>query len=128
MTADIIAGPWKKTDQTERELEKAQLLSDCDSIASDCMVSVLHTIVEHGMAPEDPDDENLEFVMFLSEVLKSITYASVEIDHPFQDIINLLIKKEVLPNNDKQFYIDYHLLKKTMDTMREYDNPEKDPA
>ena len=23
MTADIIAGPWKKTDQTEKELEKA---------------------------------------------------------------------------------------------------------
>ena len=41
---------------------------------------------------------------------------------------NLLIKKEVLPNNDKQFYIDYHLLKKTIDTMKEYDNPEKDPA
>ena len=49
MTAEIIAGPWKKTDQTEKELEKAQLLADCDQIASDCMVSVLHTLAECGI-------------------------------------------------------------------------------
>ena len=128
MTADIIKGPWKKVDPTEQQLEKAQILADCDQIASECVVSCLQSLVENGMAPEDPDDENIVYIMFLSEVLKSTTYASVEIDHPFQDIINLLIKKEVLPNNDKQFYIDYHLLKKTIDTMKEYDNPEKDPA
>ena len=41
MTAKVIRGPWKKTDQTEKELEKAQLLADCDQISSDCMVAVL---------------------------------------------------------------------------------------
>ena len=62
MTAKVIRGPWKKTDQTEKELEKAQLLADCDQIASACMVSVLHTLAECSMAPEDPDDENIAYI------------------------------------------------------------------
>ena len=68
MTAKVIPGPWKKTDQTEKELEKAQLLADCDQISSDCMVAVLHTLAECGMAPEDPDDEHIEYVVFLSPI------------------------------------------------------------
>ena len=41
MTADVIEGPWKKSDKSEKELEKARILADCDSIASDCVVAVL---------------------------------------------------------------------------------------
>ena len=125
MTADIIAGPWKKTDQTEKELEKAMILSDCDQIASDCMVSILHTLVDHDMAPEDPDDENCGYLLFLSEVLKSMIYANVQIDHPVQDLVDVLVRKEVMIDNDKHFYMDYHLLKKMMDSIND---KEKDPA
>ena len=50
MTADIITGPWKKNNQSEKEMQKAQILAECDGIASDCMVSVLQILVENGMA------------------------------------------------------------------------------
>ena len=92
MTADIIKGPWKKVDPTEKQLEKAQILADCDQIASECVVSCLQSLVENGMAPEDPDDDNIQNIMFLSEVLKSMVYESVEIDHPFQDVIEASVK------------------------------------
>jgi hypothetical protein len=123
MTADIITGPWKKNNQSEKEIQKAQMLAMCDALASDCMVSILHILVEHDMAPEDPDDDNIQNIMFLSEVLKSMIYENVGVDHPFQDMIETLVKKTVLPNNEKQFYVDYHVLQEMIDSMKE-----KDPA
>ena len=127
MTADVIKGPWKKVDKTEQELEKAQLLAECDSIASDCMVSVLQNLVENGMAPEDPDDENIAYIMFLSEMLKSVTYANVEVHHPFQDIIRLLTGSNVLIDNTREFYIDYDSIARVIEYLQ-IEEPEKDPA
>jgi hypothetical protein len=127
MTADIITGPWKKNNQSEKEIQKAQMLAECDGIASDCMVSVLQILVENGMAPEDPDDDNIQNIMFLSEVLKSMIYESVEIDHPFQDVIEASVKKTVFPDNQKQFYVDYHILQEMVDSIKDK-KPEKDPA
>jgi hypothetical protein len=127
MTADVIKGPWKKIDKTEKELEKAQLLAECDSIASDCMVAVLQNLVENGMAPEDPDDENIAYMMFLSEMLKSVTYANVEVHHPFQDIIRLLTGSNVLIDNTREFYIDYDSIARVIEHLQESE-PEKDPA
>ena len=123
MSAEIINGPWKKNNQSEKEIQKAQMLAMCDALASDCMVSILHILVEHDMAPEDPDDDNIQNIMFLSEVLKSMIYENVGVDHPFQDMIETLVKKTVLPNNEKQFYVDYHVLQEMIDSMKE-----KDPA
>tara|TARA_R100001079_G_C4384157_1_gene124418 strand:+ start:336 stop:716 length:381 start_codon:yes stop_codon:yes gene_type:complete len=126
MTADIIAGPWKKTDQTEKELEKAQLLADCDQIASDCVVSVLHTLAECGMAPEDPDDEHVEYVVFLSELIKSIVYSNVKLDHPFQEMVETLVDKSINISNERTFSIDYQLLTQMLESLGFED--EKDPA
>ena len=98
MTADIIKGPWKKVDPTEQQLEKAQILADCDQIASECVVSCLQSLVENGMAPEDPDDEN---------------------------IVYLLTGKEVGLDNTKQYYIDYHAVQKAVQYLKD---TEKDPA
>ena len=126
MTADIIAGPWKKTDQTEKELEKAQLLADCDQIASDCVVSVLHTLAECGMAPEDPDDEHIEYVVFLSELIKSIVYSNVKLDHPFQEMVETLVDKSINISNERTFSIDYQLLTQMLESLGFED--EKDPA
>ena len=127
MTADIIAGPWKKTDQTEKELEKAQLLADCDQIASDCVVSVLHTLAECGMAPEDPDDEHVEYVVFLSELIKSIVYSNVKLDHPFQEMVEVLIEKSINVSNERTFSIDYQLLNQMLESVKNVED-EKDPA
>ena len=127
MTADIIAGPWKKTDQTEKELEKAQLLADCDQIASDCMVSVLHTLAECGMAPEDPDDEHIEYVVFLSELIKSIVYTNVKLEHPFQDMVEAIVIKSMNINNERTFSIDYQLLNQMLESVKNFED-EKDPA
>ena len=127
MTADVIKGPWKKIDKTEKELEKAQLLAECDSIASDCMVAVLQNLVENGMAPEDPDEENIAYMMFLSEMLKSVTYANVEVHHPFQDIISLLTGSNVLIDNTREFYIDYDSIARVIEYLQT-EEPEKDPA
>ena len=125
MTADIIKGPWKKVDPTEQQLEKAQILADCDQIASECVVSCLQSLVENGMAPEDPDDENIVYIMFLSEVLKAITYSNVDVEHPFQDIVYLLTGKEVSIENSKQYYIDYHAVQNAVEYLK---GKEKDPA
>ena len=127
MTAEIIAGPWKKTDQTEKELEKAQLLADCDQIASDCVVSVLHTLAECGMAPEDPDDEHVEYVVFLSELIKSIVYSNVKLDHPFQEMVEVLIDKSINVSNERTFSIDYQLLNQMLESVKNFED-EKDPA
>ena len=126
MTAEIIAGPWKKTDQTEKELEKAQLLADCDQISSDCVVSVLHTLAECGMAPEDPDDEHVEYVVFLSELIKSIVYSNVKLDHPFQEMVETLVDKSINISNERTFSIDYQLLTQMLESLGFED--EKDPA
>ena len=127
MTAEIIAGPWKKTDQTEKELEKAQLLADCDQISSDCVVSVLHTLAECGMAPEDPDDEHVEYVVFLSELIKSIVYSNVKLDHPFQEMVEVLIEKSINVSNERTFSIDYQLLNQMLESVKNVED-EKDPA
>ena len=126
MTADVIKGPWKKVDKTEQELEKAQLLADCDQISSDCMVAVLHTLAECGMAPEDPDDEHIEYVVFLSELIKSIVYANVKLEHPFQDMVETLVDKSININNERTFSIDYQLLNQMLESLGFED--EKDPA
>tara|TARA_B100000029_G_scaffold514364_1_gene616894 strand:- start:75 stop:452 length:378 start_codon:yes stop_codon:yes gene_type:complete len=125
MTADVITGPWKKIDPTEQQLEKAQILADCDSIASECVVSVLQNLVENGMAPEDPDDENIVYIMFLSEVLKAITYSNVGVDHPFQDVVYLLTGQETNVDNTKQYYIDYHAVQNAVEYLKGIG---KDPA
>ena len=127
MTADVIKGPWKKVDQTEKELEKAQLLAECDSIASDCMVSVLQNLVENGMAPEDPDDEHIEYVVFLSELIKSIVYANVKLEHPFQDMVEAIVIKSMNINNERTFSIDYQLLNQMLESVKNFED-EKDPA
>ena len=98
MTADVIEGPWKKSDKSEKELEKARILADCDSIASDCVVAVLQSLVESDMAPEDPDDEN---------------------------IVYLLTGKEVGIDNSKQYYVDYHAVQNAVEYLRKNG---KDPA
>jgi len=127
MTADIITGPWKKIDQTEKELEKAMILSDCDQIASDCMVSILHTLVDHDMAPEDPDDEHIEYVVFLSELIKSIVYTNVKLEHPFQDMVEAIVIKSMNINNERTFSIDYQLLNQMLESVKNFED-EKDPA
>ena len=127
MTAKVIRGPWKKTDQTEKELEKAQLLADCDQISSDCMVSVLRTLAECGMAPEDPDDEHIEYVVFLSELIKSIVYANVKLEHPFQDMVEAIVIKSMNINNERTFSIDYQLLNQMLESVKNFED-EKDPA
>ena len=127
MTAKVIRGPWKKTDQTEKELEKAQLLADCDQISSDCMVSVLRTLAECGMAPEDPDDEHIEYVVFLSELIKSIVYTNVKLEHPFQDMVEAIVIKSMNINNERTFSIDYQLLNQMLESVKNVED-EKDPA
>ena len=127
MTAKVIRGPWKKIDQTEKELEKAQLLADCDQNSSDCMVSVLHTLAECGMAPEDPDDEHIEYVVFLSELIKSIVYANVKLEHPFQDMVEAIVIKSMNINNERTFSIDYQLLNQMLESVKNVED-EKDPA
>ena len=127
MTADVIKGPWKKVDKTEQELEKAQLLADCDQISSDCMVAVLHTLAECGMAPEDPDDEHIEYVVFLSELIKSIVYANVKLEHPFQDMVEAIVIKSMNISNERTFSIDYQLLNQMLESMKNVED-EKDPA
>ena len=127
MTAKVIPGPWKKTDQTEKELEKAQLLADCDQISSDCMVAVLHTLAECSMAPEDPDDEHIEYVVFLSELIKSIVYANVKLEHPFQDMVEAIVIKSMNINNERTFSIDYQLLNQMLESVKNFED-EKDPA
>ena len=127
MTADVIKGPWKKVDKTEQELEKAQLLADCDQISSDCMVAVLHTLAECGMAPEDPDDEHIEYVVFLSELIKSIVYANVKLEHPFQDMVEAIVIKSMNISNERTFSIDYQLLNQMLEFVKNVED-EKDPA
>ena len=127
MTADVIKGPWKKVDKTEQELEKAQLLADCDQISSDCMVAVLHTLAECGMAPEDPDDEHIEYVVFLSELIKSIVYANVKLVHPFQDMVEAIVIKSMNISNERTFSIDYQLLNQMLESVKNVED-EKDPA
>ena len=125
MTADVIEGPWKKIDKTEKELETARVLAECDQITSDCVVGVLQILVENGIAPDDPDDENIVYIMFLTELLKAITYKNVNIEHPFQDIADMLSGTEIHMNNDKHYYVDYNLVSDVIDYLK---SKEKDPA
>tara|TARA_B100000482_G_C12531341_1_gene268587 strand:- start:28 stop:411 length:384 start_codon:yes stop_codon:yes gene_type:complete len=127
MTADIIKGPWAKTSSksTVEEIEMAKILAECDQITSDCTIAVLQNLVESGIAPEDPDDENITYIMFLTELLKAVTYKSVNIEHPFQDIVSLLCGAEYHINNEKHYYIDYH---KVEDAINYLKSREKDPA
>tara|TARA_B100001996_G_scaffold361861_1_gene328938 strand:+ start:301 stop:678 length:378 start_codon:yes stop_codon:yes gene_type:complete len=125
MTADVITGPWKKIDKTEKELEIAKVLTECDQITSDCVVAVLQILVENGIAPDDPDDESIVYIMFLTELLKAITYKNVDIEHPFQDIADMLSGFECATNNDKHYYVDYNLVSDVIDYLK---SKEKDPA
>ena len=126
MTAEIIKGPWKKpSDLTAKELETAKVLAECDQITSDCVVAVLQILVENGIAPDDPDDENIVYIMFLTDLIKAIVYKSADIEHPFQDIADMLSGTEIHMNNDKHYYVDYNLVSDVIDYLK---SKEKDPA
>ena len=124
MTADVIEGPWKKIDKTEKELETARVLVECDQITSDCVVGVLQILVENGIAPDDPDDENIVYIMFLTDLIKAIVYKSADIEHPFQDIAFMLCGTAE-EDGKKDYYVDYNLVSDVIDYLR---SKEKEPA
>ena len=126
MTADVIEGPWAKNSSksTADELEAAKILAGCDQVVSDCTIAVLQNLVENGIAPDDPDDENITYIMFLTELLKAITYKSVDIEHPFQDIVPLLCGLDH-DNNNKHYYIDYQAVEEAIQFLKSKD---KSPA
>ena len=124
MTADVIEGPWKKIDKTEKELETARVLAECDQITSDCVVDVLQNLVENGIAPDDPDDESIVYIMFLTDLIKAIVYKSADIEHPFQDIAFMLCGTAE-EDGKKDYYVDYNLVSDVIDYLK---SKEKEPA
>ena len=124
MTADVIEGPWKKIDKTEKELETARVLAECDQITSDCVVDVLQNLVENGIAPDDPDDESIVYIMFLTDLIKAIVYKGADIEHPFQDIAFMLCGTAE-EDGKKDYYVDYNLVSDVIDYLR---SKEKEPA
>jgi len=124
MTADIINGPWKKHIKSDKELEQARVFAECDRIVSDCTIAVLQNLVENGIAPDDPDDENITYILFLTELLKGVAYKSFDIGHPFQDIVALMCATEQ-ENNSKNYYIDYNAVEDAITFLK---NREKDLA
>ena len=124
MTADVIEGPWKKIDKTEKELETAKVLAECDQITSDCVVDVLQNLVENGIAPDDPDDESIVYIMFLTDLIKAIVYKGADIEHPFQDIAFMLCGTAE-EDGKKDYYVDYNLVSDVIDYLR---SKEKEPA
>ena len=60
-------------------------------------------------------------------MLKSVTYANVGVEHPFQDIIRLLTGSNVLIDNTREFYIDYDSIARVIEYLQ-IEEPEKDPA
>jgi len=123
MTADIINGPWAKN-STADELEAAQVLAECDRIVSDCTIAVLQNLVESGIAPDDPNDESITYIMFLTELLKAATYNNYNINHPFQDVVSLLCGIEYV-NSEKHFYLDYNKIESVINFLK---SEEKDPT
>ena len=124
MTADVIEGPWKKIDKTEKELETAKVLAECDQITSDCVVDVLQNLVENGIAPDDPDDESIVYIMFLTDLIKAIVYKGADIEHPFQDIAFMLCGTAE-EDGKKDYYVDYNLVSDVIDYLK---SKEKEPA
>ena len=122
MTADIINGPWKKHIKSDKELEQARVFAECDRIVSDCTIAVLQNLVESGIAPDDPDDVNITYILFLTELLKGVAYKSFNIEHPFQDIVALMCATEQ-ENNSKNYYIDYNAVEDAISFLK---NREKD--
>ena len=124
MTADVIEGPWAKNSSksTADELEAAKILAGCDQVVSDCTIAVLQNLVENGIAPDDPDDENITYILFLTELLKGVAYKSFNIEHPFQEIVALMCATEQ-ENNSKNYYIDYNAVEDAISFLK---NREKD--
>tara|TARA_B100001564_G_C20453795_1_gene584678 strand:+ start:399 stop:770 length:372 start_codon:yes stop_codon:yes gene_type:complete len=123
MTAEIITGPWKKN-STAEEIEAAKVLAECDRVVSDCTISVLQNLVESGIAPDDPSDESIRYILFLTELLKGATYHNYKIKHPFQEVVSLLCGTEY-NNDEKHFYIDYSKVESIISFLK---SQEKDPA
>ena len=123
MTAEIITGPWAKN-STSEELEAAKVLAECDRIVSDCTISVLQNLVESGIAPDDPSDESIRYILFLTELLKGATYYNYNIEHPFQEVVSLLCGTEY-NNDEKHFYIDYNKIESIINFLKSED---KSPA
>ena len=123
MTAEIITGPWKKN-STAEEIEAAKVLAECDRVVSDCTISVLQNLVESGIAPDDPSDESIRYILFLTELLKGATYHNYKIKHPFQEVVSLLCGTEY-NNDEKHFYIYYSKVESIISFLK---SQEKDPA
>tara|TARA_R100000008_G_scaffold78285_1_gene59203 strand:- start:28 stop:306 length:279 start_codon:yes stop_codon:yes gene_type:complete len=92
------------------------------------MVAYLHVLVENDIAPApeaiEGDERGVSYVMFVSESMKAMIYNEAELEHPLQELFDLLVKKRTL-ENDNQYFLDYHLLQKVLSTIKE---EEKDPA
>ena len=81
-------------------------------------------MVENGIAPDDPDDENIVYIMFLTDLIKAIVYKSADIEHPFQDIAFMLCGTAE-EDGKKDYYVDYNLVSDVIDYLR---SKEKEPA
>ena len=66
-------------------------------------------------------------MVFLSELIKSIVYTNVKLEHPFQDMVEAIVIKSMNINNERTFSIDYQLLNQMLESVKNFED-EKDPA
>jgi len=129
MTANIITGPWKQKKSMINDVEKAKIKSACDQITSDCTVSILQHLVENDMAPEEADDEDITYIIFLTELLRAIIYKSVDMKHPFQNLVTLLSVMQIEVDNSKNYYIDDDAIEDVINFLKErIDTPKGAPS
>ncbi len=116
-TAQIIKGPWKKISKVKIPDEDAQRLREdiefAEELTESLMVQMIHTINENGFDVNGNDF--LSDMGFVIEVVRSLIYREMGLQHPLKDIMSELVISEIDATNRVSTSLD---IPKTVETTK----------
>jgi hypothetical protein len=62
----------------------------CDEVCSDVMEAAFSVLSSYGITVK-PDEQNVKYIVFLEEAIKSMVYSTKRLSHNFQDLADTLI-------------------------------------
>ena len=99
-TAQIIKGPWKKRKvkvPSEAEQRLREELEFAEDLIDQLMIQMIHTLSDNGFDVNGNDF--LRDMGFVIEVVRSLIYREMGLNHPLKDIMSELVIAEIDPSN-----------------------------
>lgn len=62
----------------------------CDEVCADVLEAAFSVLSSYGITVK-PDEQNIKYIVFVEEAIKSMVYSTKKLSHNFQDLAETLI-------------------------------------